>query len=146
MKHMTFIVVAITATFGFTAPAFAVDEHHPENVAAPPKAPDQSSQVTVKEMQENVKKMRAQLDRVANAKTDAEKQKVLAEHMHTMQDNMKKARSIEGSMGMGCPMMGKGMMEDGVPAERMQMMERRMDMMEQMLKQQGRDAAPMSGR
>lgn len=154
MKHLTFAVAAITASLAFASPAFAIDEHHPEKATAAKQLGDQSSQ-TIKDMQENVKKMRGQLDRVAKAKTDGEKQKALAEHMQTMRDNMRMAHSMRVGMEMDCPMMEKGMgmgkMGDSsatgspssVPADRMQQMEKRMDMMEQMMKQQSSGPAQL---
>lgn len=151
MKQITFAVAAITASLTFVSPVLADDAHHPEKAAAAKPSAEQSSQ-TVKQMQDNVKKMRSQLDRVAKSKSSEERQKALAEHMHTMQENMNMAHRMAAGMEMGCPMMGQGMMGMGqmggspstaAPADRMQQMERRMDMMEQMMKQQGGSPAPM---
>ena len=47
------------------------------------------------------------LNKIAKAKTDAERQKAMTEHMQTMQENMQMARGMQGGT-MGCPMMGKG--------------------------------------
>ncbi|MBK5204597.1 MAG: hypothetical protein JJD98_04065 [Polaromonas sp.] len=83
-------------------------------------------------MQDNVKKMQPQLDRIAKAKTDEERQKAMTEHMKTMQ----MARGMQADT-MGCPMMEGGMMgggaqPDGSP-ERLRQMEKRMDMMQSMM-------------
>lgn len=154
MKHLTFAVAAITASLALGSPAFANDEHHPEKAAATEQSDGQSAQ-TIKGMQDNVKKMRAQLDRIAKAKTEGEKQKALAEHMHTMKSSMMMAHSLESGMEMDCPMMGKGMsmgklgdsaspgVPSSAPADRMQQMEKRMDMMEQMMKRQDGSATQM---
>jgi hypothetical protein len=154
MKHLTLAVAAITASLALGSPAFANDEHHAEKTAAAKRADGQSIQ-TIKGMQDNVKKMRTQLDRIAKATTDGEKQKALAEQMHTMQNSMMMAHSMEVGMEMDCPMMGKGMsmgkMEDSAspsvsssaPSDRMQQMEKRMDMMEQMMKHQDGGATQM---
>jgi hypothetical protein len=117
-------------------------------------------------MQDNVKKMQPQLDRIAKAKTDAERQKAMAEHMQTMQENMSMARGMQAGMMMDCPMMEGGMMgkggmgmmgkggmgmmgggpgmagSDDMMAKRMDMMEKRMDMMQMMM--QGRMGMPDS--
>ncbi|MBU1603275.1 MAG: hypothetical protein KKA74_14780 [Gammaproteobacteria bacterium] len=131
-------------------PAVADDAHHPEQAAA-----SQSAQ-TIKGMQANVRKMQTQLERIAKAKTDDERQKAMAEHMRTMQENMQMASGMmgcpmmgmmgQGGMGMmgqgGMGMMGQGgMMGSGGPMggadDRMQQMEKRMDMMEMMMKSGG---------
>lgn len=154
MKHLTFAVAAITASLALGSPALANDEHHPEKAAAT-KQSDGLSSKTIQGMQDNVRKMRAQIDRIAKAKTDSEKKKALAEHMHTMQNSMMMAHSMGADMEMDCPMMGKNMGMDkmgdstapGVPSsatsDRMQQMEKRMDMMEQMMKHQDASAPKM---
>jgi len=128
-------------------PAAAEDAHHPEQAAANQPAPPnaKSSAQMIKGMQANVKKMQTQLERIAKAKTDDERQKAMAEHMRTMQENMQMARGMQAGM-MGCPMMGMmgqgGMMMGaggpmGGANDRMQQMEKRMDMMEMMMKSGG---------
>ena len=98
---------------------------------------------------------------IAKSKTDDDRQKAMAEHMRTMQENMMMARGMQAGM-MGCPMMeggmmgkgGMGMMGGGMMMDcpmmgqmmgggmmgeqmmqRMQQMEKRMDMMQMMLEQ-----------
>ncbi|PKO37412.1 MAG: hypothetical protein CVU33_13190 [Betaproteobacteria bacterium HGW-Betaproteobacteria-6] len=151
-------------------PAVADDAHHPDQAAAsqsvPPNA--KASAQTIKGMQANVKKMQTQLERIAKAKTDDERQKAMTEHMLTMQENMQMARGMQAGI-MGCPMMGmmgpgmmgpgmmgpgmagQGMMGPGMAGsgmagsgspmggvyDRMQQMEKRMDMMEMMMKSGG---------
>ena len=148
MKTITISVLA--ASLALTMPAFADDAHHPEKAAEAKSAPAQIGP--------QVKKMQPQLDRIANAKTDAERQKAMAEHMQTMQENIGMARGMQSGM-MGCPMMergGMGMMggsqgmagADDMMAKRMEMMEKRMDMMQMMMQggmgtmQQGGAAKP----
>jgi hypothetical protein len=147
MKLNTLMVVALIASTSLaTAPAMADDAHHPERAQAAQSAPTQatakSSEQTVKAMQANVKKMQIQLDRIATAKTDDERQKALMDHMQTMQESMQMGRGMQSGMT-GCPMMGtmgQGgmMMGSGNSTEgRMQQMEKRMDMMEMMMKSGG---------
>ncbi len=128
-------LTAVAAALLFTAPAYAVDEHHPEG-----QPPAQAEQKAVERMQENTTKMQVQLDRIAKAETPQERQKLLMEHMQTMRENMMLGQQM-ATGGMGCPMMG--MMGAGGPAgepdammNRMQQMERRMDMMQMMMERQ----------
>lgn len=154
-------MTAIAAALAFSAPVFADDAHHPEKAADARSAPAPLAP-QVKKMQDNVKKMPAQLDRIAKARTDAERQKAIAEHMQTMQENMGMARGMQAGMMMDCPMMEGGMMgkggmgmmgkggmmgggqgmagADDMMAKRMEMMEKRMDMMQMMM--QGRMGMP----
>ncbi len=164
-------MTTIAAALAFSAPVFAEDAHHPEKAAEAKGAPAQLAP-QVKKMQDNVKKMQPQLDRIAKAKTDAERQKAMAEHMQTMRENMKMAHDMKAGM-MDCPMMEGGMMGKGgmgmmgggmmgkggmgmmgggaAPADapdRMQQMEKRMDMMQMMMeqmmrRQEGSAPAPM---
>ncbi|MDO8788450.1 MAG: hypothetical protein Q7J42_10320 [Sulfuritalea sp.] len=166
-----FAMTAIAASLAYAAPVFAADAHHPEKAAEAKSAPAQPAP-QVKKMQDNVKKMPAQLDRIAKAKTDEARHKAMAEHMQTMQENMKMAHEMKAGM-MDCPMMAGGMMGKGgmgmmhsemmgkpgmemkagdlaTPSapDRMQQMEKRMDMMqgmmEQMMRRQdGAAPAPM---
>ena len=133
------LATALTATLALANPAWADDAHHPEKAqeAAPAKpavtAPAAKADPALQKMEANVKAMKGQLDRIAAAKTDAERRQAIAEHMKTMQDNMRLAQGMAGGM-MGCPMMEGGMMMGGGDmAERMQQMEKRMDMMQMML-------------
>jgi len=153
MKLNTLMLATLIASTSIATamPAVADDAHHPERAPAAQSAPTQAtakaSEQTVKAMQKNVEKMQLQLDRVAKAKTDDERQKAIAEHMLTMRENMQMASGMQAGM-MGCPMMGKMgqggmgmMMGSGGPMgstdERMQQMEKRMDMMEMMMKSGG---------
>lgn len=145
-------LTAIAAALAFSAPVFAEDAHHPVKAVDAKDAPTQAAP-QVRKMQDNVKKMQPQLDRIAKAKTDAERQKAMADHMQTMQESMGMARGMQAGM-MDCPMMKDGMMgkggmgmmggnamamagdaaSAGAP-DRMQQMEKRMDMMQIMMEQ-----------
>lgn len=144
MKNASLLMTGLIAgALAMPSMVWADDAHHPEKASPPaaaqakPAAPEQ----TVKKMQANVKKLQAQLGRLGKAKDEAEFQKLLAEHMWTMHENMAMA---EGMAGMGCGMMGAhdmhGMMggaggnmagDHAAMMQRMQQMEKRMDMMEQ---------------
>jgi hypothetical protein len=130
MKTLSTIAMAISLIFA--APAFATDEHHPEKAqSAETMAPQADTNVSA-----TVKKMQAQLGRIGKAKTDEARQKAMAEHMATMQENMHLAQSLQADM-MDCSTMHGEMMGDAAPTgaspDRMQQMEKRMEMMEQMM-------------
>jgi hypothetical protein len=139
-------MTAIAASLAFATSAFADDAHHPQQAPEPGAVPTEPAAPTVQKMQDNVKKMQAQLDRIAAAKTDEERQKAMAEHMQTMQENMKMASGMRAGM-MDCPMMGKGgmgMMGGNSPdamAKHMEQMEKRMDMMQMMMEQMTKSAS-----
>ena len=82
-----------------------------------------------------MKAMREMHDKMMNAKTPAERQALMADHMKTMQDGMDMMKGM-GGMG-GMVGMGAGMGDGkGMPAEmakRHQMMEGRMEMMQMMM-------------
>lgn len=144
------------------APAGAVEEHHPEtsgSTSGDVVSSQPSVGPTVQKMQENVREMQSQLDRVATAKTDEERRDALAEHMRTMQQNLAMGRNMMMGAAGGCPMMGGGMMGPGMmgpgmmggaggggagPAE-MQRMERRLDMMQMMMEQLIQARQPQTG-
>ena len=127
-------------------PVFADDAHHPDQkagTAAP--AADQ----TIQKMQANTKRMQSQLEQMAKSKDPNQRQKLLQEHMQTMQENMMAGKSMMGGM-MDCPMMKDGMMGGGMGmmggkggmgasggddmmTKRLEMMEKRMDMMQMMM-------------
>lgn len=164
MTPKTSTAVAIALCLGLSAPVFANDAHHPEKEqaattpsAAPPAsvAPQKTEAQSIKAMQDNVVKMQKQLSRIAKAKSDEEREKLMTEHMQTLHESMMMAKGMQE--GMGCPMMdgmmsGKGEMGMGKPGtegqsvspgDRMQRMEMRMDMMEKMMKPgMGGDMAP----
>lgn len=131
MKTMSRLAMAMSLIFA--APVFADDAHHPEAAPAAPAAP-----ATVTKMQGNVKEMQAQLDRVSKAKTDEERQQAMAEHMQTMMENMQLARGMPAGK-MDCSTMHGGMKmghagaPDQAASDRLQQLEKRMEMMERMM-------------
>ena len=148
MKALAIPLVALSLALG--TPAFAVEEHHPDQQASTATPAD--SNAMMQRMQENAAKMRDQLDRIAAAKTDEERRAAMDEHMKTMQANMRMAQGMKSGMD-GCPMMsGGGMMgmmggQSDQSAQRMHQMEKRMDMMqmmmERMMRPEGGSQMPM---
>ena len=82
------------------------------------------------QMMDRVKEMQAQMDKIRQTNDPKEREKLLAEHMKSMQDGMQMMRGTGGGM-MG--MMGGG--QRGSGGQSAQMMERRMDMMQMMMEQ-----------
>jgi len=92
-------------------------------------------------MQENMKDMRQQMDRLRATTDPQERQKLMQEHMRTMQENMEAMRGMggptmmgggqHGGMAMGGPKGAVG----GTLIQRQEMMENRMDMMQMMMAQ-----------
>jgi hypothetical protein len=143
-RHALFATLMLSALA--MQPVLAVDAHHPDQKAgAAAPAADQ----TIEKMQANTKRMQSQLEQMAKSKDPDQRQKLLQEHMQTMQENMMAGKSLMGGM-MDCPMMRDGMMGGGMGmmggkggmgmsggddmmARRLEMMEKRMDMMQMML-------------
>jgi len=97
------------------------------------------------QMQERMKEMQSQMERIHKTKDPNERRKLMQEHMESMNQGMKMMRGMGGGMTMGMMGgqsggMGPGMMrDDGKPAmdpkQRQDMMEKRMDMMHMMMEQ-----------
>lgn len=142
--------------------AYANDAHHPEtatqkSATAPKKTTSGQSDQSAERFENarrQMQKMLAEMDAIRETKDPAERQRLMDEHMRTMQDTMQAMHAMGGPMMMN--MMGpQGMGGGGSQAQsgkpggmgaRMDMMERRMDMMqmmmEQMLQQQQTPPAP----
>ncbi|MBU1223797.1 MAG: hypothetical protein KKA22_11745 [Gammaproteobacteria bacterium] len=160
MKRHALFATLMLSTLA-VQPVLADDAHHPDQKAgAVTPAADQ----TIQKMQANTKRMQSQLEQMARSKDPAQRQKLMQEHLQTMQENMTAGKSMMGGM-MDCPMMKGGMMgggmgmmggqgmqggvagQDDMMARRMEMMEKRMDMMQMMIqsnmdKPQGEQGKP----
>jgi len=129
----TFAFVTACASPGAPGSARA-DEHaiHHTDATTAASAPAMPA------MQERMKAMREMHDKMMNAKTPAERQALMADHMKAMQDGMEMMKDTGGMAGMGPTGPMAGAMGDGkgMPAEmakRHQMMEGRMEMMQMMM-------------
>jgi len=101
------------------------------------------------QMDEHMKKMQALHDRMTNATTPEERQKVMDEQRQEMQAGMGMMNQMMQGGGMMGGMGGGMMGQKGKPADatsQMQMMQKRMDMMQIMMQtmmdQQGMTAGP----
>lgn len=119
--------------------AAAHAEHHPATAAAP--APSTPAPAAPAAMDDRMKNMQAMRDKMMNAKTPAERQALMDEHMKTMHEGMammKGMKGMKGMQGMG-NMQGMGGMSGmkDMPMKDMakhhQMMEMRMEMMQTMM-------------
>ena len=122
---------ASTGEVGAPAPVSAkADEHaahHPEAAASAPMAA----------MDERTKAMAAMRDKMANAKSPAERQALMAEHMEAMRGGMQMMKSMQDMPGMqgmgGGAGMGDPKAMQAEMAKHHQMMEERMAMMQMMM-------------
>lgn len=165
MKAMKMAI--LVAALGLSAPvALAEESHHTNAPAVASKDGTKAEAAAIGRMQDNAKKMQAQIDKIAKTKDAKERQRLLQEHMQTMQDSMMQGKQAmmmdcpmmggqggmgmmgqggmgmmmggQGGQGMGGPAMGgQGGMGPDAMMERMQKMEQRMDMMQQMLQKGG---------
>ncbi|MEX3634594.1 hypothetical protein [Paraburkholderia sp. BR14320] len=156
MKMRTALsLFAVSTALAMAANVQADDSHHPASAAqsgasAPkssagaPPAPAAQSADRLEEARRQMQKMLAQMDEIRHTKDPAARQRLLDEHMRTMQDAMQSMHGMGGPMMMG--MMGQQGMggttnraqsgKRGSGAnERMNMMENRMDMMQMMMEQ-----------
>jgi hypothetical protein len=150
-------MLAAFATLSMAAmPIYAVDEHHPEKAqqaAAPMEAqPEAVADRQIMQARETMRKLQEQMGKIRQTSDPKERQKLMREHMQTMQEGMKQLRGMGGMkrpggmMGMsgggkqGGMMMGMGggdkpgggmMMGDMMKAH--EMMDMRMEMMETMM-------------
>ena len=98
-------------------------------------SPSLSTSSRMGQMDEHMTKMQALHDRMTTAATPEERQKVMDEQRTEMQAGMSMMNQMQGGAMMGG--MGTGMMgQKGKPADanaQMQMMQKRMDMMQMMM-------------
>ena len=114
-----------------------------QDAKAPPQAPPATRSATgmdaktqTGQMDEQIKRMQALHDKMSNAKTPQERQKLMQEQRKSMQEGMGMMNQMmQGggtTGGMGGGMMGQ-QATPGDPSAQMQMMQKRMDMMQMMM-------------
>ena len=138
MSHSRTLALIATLAIA-SATSFAQDDqhkaHHPAGTAAEavpaPATGKPAAKPDMTMMDTHMKAMQAMHEKMASAKTPAEREALMPEHMKLMQDGM----SMMGGMAQG--------QVPGHSAERQQMMEKRMDMMQSMM-QMMVDRTPMS--
>lgn len=117
---------------------FGADEHHPDEakkgaVASKPASKGLAAVAGGDQagMQQGMKRMQDQMDRIRKTTDPKERQKLLDEHFQTMMENMKVMRGMGGSMMMGGDQKGGPM--KGEAGGRAGSMEQRMEMMQMMM-------------
>ncbi len=112
-----------------------------DNTAPTAPAMGMDNNVPMTQMQENMKVMQQQMEKIQATTDPKVRQKLMQEHMQTMQKNMQTMRGMGGPMMMGGGQSG-GMGMGGcknTAADGMQkcgeMLEQRMDMMQMMMEQ-----------
>ncbi len=159
INHRMHGIALVAATWLLTVPAvWAVDAHHPDPdtgpAAAAPPAPARDTEQALRQMKQNTDKLRAQMDKILKTRDPAERRKLMQEHMLTLRASLKTVagamgggRGSGGIMGSGmmggdmmdCPMMGNMMGGDGAAnqaiTDRLNQMEKRLDMMQMMIEQ-----------
>lgn len=160
------ILCAAVAAIALSAPTASAKDTKPAPAGSasgkPAAGMDMDKQMA--QIQENVKRMQLQMDRIHQAKDPKERHELMDEHAKTMQENMQMMRGMGGPMmmdtmggqkgGMGPGMMGgsqKGAMGPGMmgggqmmggnpmagmdPKQQQDFMQRRMDVMQMMMEQ-----------
>jgi hypothetical protein len=143
MKKTLLTTTALLISLPMTA-SYAVDAHQPDQQGqGQSMSGQQGSGMMMENMQANMKTMMQQMDEIRNTEDPDKRDKLIEEHMKSMQGNMEMMRGMGGGMMMG--MMGgkqQGGQMGGDMTMRMDRMEQRMDMMQMMMDQmvQSQDA------
>jgi hypothetical protein len=120
-------LLAAACIAALAAPAFADDAGHSGQKAKP------AASSPTDKMPEMMTRMHEQIKQIHGTSDPKERERLMAEHMKTMQESMPMMRGMNEGSAMG--------------AQRMDGMSRRMDMMEQMMQQmlehqKARETAP----
>lgn len=131
-------MTAFRTLFALSVAALATACASPGAMNASPESPgmgDAVASMPVAAMEPRMKAMKDMHQKMMNAKTPAERQALMADHMKAMQDGMAMMKEMHGGMqgmqGMGGMGDGKGMPAD--MAKRHQMMTDHMGMMQMMM-------------
>ena len=143
MKSITLSALTIILGIALSTSALAQGRHDekPHGMGKPAAGMGMMDDKQTAQMQEHMKKMQQQMEKLRATTDPKERQKLMQEHMQTMQENMKSMRGMGGGMMMGMmgggqkggPMMGGNLdMTGDDMMKRHEMMEKRMDMMQMM--------------
>ena len=134
MKKMILTASLMSMLF-FVGSALAVDEHHPEKKDAPATSQVNTDQMQLDQMDSQTKMMEEVRKKVATEKDPKAREALMHEHMQMMKGDM----NMMGMMG------GKGMMGGGSGMsmdDRMDMMEKKINMMQGMMGGKGMMCGP----
>ncbi len=148
LRHTTSAIVLTAASFTSLAQTAAEHaQHHPATIAQaqtqaamapmPGSSNPMAGMPSKAAMDQRMKEMHEMHEKMVNAKTQEERNALMAEHMKTMHSGMAMMNQMGGMGHMGA-MAGQGGVRGskampGTMAERQMMLERRMDMMQSML-------------
>ncbi|WP_233217292.1 hypothetical protein [Trinickia dabaoshanensis] len=146
---LSLFAVSTALAMAMAANVRANDAHHPASaaqpgVSAPKVSASEQSAERLEDARRQMQKMLAQMDEIRQTKDPVARQRLMDEHMRTLQDAMQSMHAMGGPMMMA--MMGpQGMggatnrVQSGKRGagmnQRMDMMEKRMDMMQMMMEQ-----------
>lgn len=134
MKPLTtLLAVATLSIFAASAPAAEPPAHsheHPPGKAAPKGSASNAAKEKMAGMDGQMKQMKAMHEKMMAGKTPEERRAMMAEHMKSMHAGMAMMDGTAGGMS------GMGMSKGAAPGAGMshEMMEKRVDMMQQMMK------------
>ncbi|NQW08714.1 MAG: hypothetical protein HQ481_02360 [Alphaproteobacteria bacterium] len=103
-------------------------------IALATPAANAAQHMSPESMQQRMQQMQTMMDQAPQAMTPEARQKLMSEHMALMQEHMAAMRGSMGPHGM----MGQGKpsaMPDMTVPQKMELMQRRIDMMQQMMEQ-----------
>ena len=155
MKTFKTLAAIATVSVITMSPAFAADppEHshdHPAAKGANKGAASKASKEALSGMDARMRDMQAMHEKMLAARTPAERSALMAEHMKSMRDGMAMMDKT-GGMGMNMGMKkdggaggGMDMKKSGGAGMSHEMMEKRMDMMQQMMKMMMESTAAVS--
>jgi len=152
-------IAVVSAAWLLAVPvARAADEQRPDQSAGPaaaaPPVSAKDTELALQQMKQNADKLRAQMDKILKTKSPSERQKLIQEHMQTLRASLATAAGVMGGRPGSGGMMGSGMMGGGTMdcpmmsgmmggagggaanqaiTDRLNQMEKRLDVMQMML-------------
>ena len=130
----TTILIAAIVAFGLSAPVVLAQE----NIATAKPATDMDLEEQISRLQENMKTLQQQMEKLRATTDPKERRKLMQEHVQAMQENMTTMHGMGGPT-MGCDQRvgtAKGRHKDEAPDDMMkhhEMMEKRMDMLQKLV-------------
>ncbi len=137
MKKLNALIAA-TALTAFSLPGLAADpahhsHDHPLAKRAQKTAPSKPSKEAISEIDARMKEMQAMHEKMMAAKTPEARRAMMPEHLKSMHDGMSIMDKSAGGMGMKKDG-GMNMKKSGGANMSHELMEKRIDMMQQMMK------------
>ena len=138
-------LLVIAASLMPMVSAYAEYSHHPDSDTGTTvsKPAQQVGGESIKQMQNQVMKMKSLLERYGKTTSNEDHQKLMSEYLQALQENMMTVKAMMGGEGMPCFMMGSVRVEgqeSGMLMGRMRQMEKRMDMMQMMMERMNNPA------